>query len=543
MATRAPAARPFVQRIVMPPVRVEPVAGLDQHIHDGKLYLHLNDFLQLVLENDTGIHLIRLTLDTANDAVLSAHSPFDPLFTLNFNTLRSISPQFTQTSGAETLNSLAQNTQTGYSQLLSSGQRLSIGFSADRSSSNNRFAYFNPSIATGLNFSITQPLLRDRNNISNVAPLQIARTELLITSESSEAQIADNLVQAADQYWNAVQARDSIKVQQQALDLAQKSYDRDQHALQLGALPKLDIYQSEAQVARTRLALIQAQYNYREQIDALRQFIGADLEPKTRTIDVVLEDSPSAEDNTAPDTPVEQVIQEALRNRPELDSVQRQIYIDDMNARMARNSLRPRLDLTGQYSSSGQGGNEIPVTGPLGSGPSAFVPGGLGDSLHQLFAFNAPSYGFGLQLTFPVRNSAAEARLADALVSHAHDAYSMRQARQQVIQQVLFNDNQLHMTQAQIAAARTARDLAAKNVQAEQEKYLLGSTTIFEVLQAQVQLSQDETSLLAANIAFQKALISWRRVTWTLFQTLGLQVDPSRPSPALARNRTHPALP
>lgn len=516
-----PGGQAFTQRLSLPPVRVEPIGGLREHLQNGKLRLRLADFLQLVLQNDTGIHLMRLAMDTANDAVLSARSPFDPQLTLAFNTLRSIAPQYAQTSGAVTLNSLSQQSQAGFSELLPSGQRVSIDFTANRSSSNNRYAFFNPTILSGLNFTITQPLLRDRGNISNLAPLQMARTQLMITSDVTEAQIADSLVQAADQYWSAVQARDAIKVQQQALDLAQKSYDRDRHALQLGALPKLDIYQSEAQVARTRLALVQAQYAYREQLDALRQLIGADLDPQSRSIDIVLEDDPAPLPENVPDTPVNQAIDEALRNRPEIHSIQRQLHIDDLGARVARNSLRPRLDLTGQYSSAGEGGGQ----GPAYDGASAFVPGGLGDALHQLLAFNSPSYGFGVQLSFPVRNSAGEARLADALVAHAHDHYQMRQTRQQVIQQVLFADNQVHMAQAQIEAAQTARDLAAKNVQAEQQKYELGSTTIFEVLQAQVQLSQDETSLLAANIGFQKALIAYRRSTWTLFQTLGLRMD------------------
>lgn len=526
-----PGRQPFTQRLELPPVRVEPIGGLRAHLQNGKLRLRLADFLQLALQNNTGIHLMRLAMATANDAVLSARAPFDPQLQIAFNALRSIAPQYAQTSGAVTLNSLAQQSQAGFSELLPGGQHVSVDFTTNRSSSNNRYAFFNPTILSGLNFTVMQPLWRDRNNISNLAPLQMARTQLMITSDVTEAQIADSLVQAADQYWSAVQARDAIKVQQQALDLAQKSYDRDRHALQLGALPKLDIYQSEAQVARTRLALVQAQYAYREQLDALRQLIGADLNPQTRGIDIVLEDDPAPLLENVPNAPVNQAIDEALRERPETHSMQRQLSIDNLNARVARNSLRPRLDLTGQYSSAGEGGG----LGPAYDGASSFTPGGFSNALHQLFAFNSPSYGFGLQLTFPVRNSAGEARLADALVSHARDDYQMRQARQQIIQQVLYADNQLHMAQAQIEAARTARDLAAKNVQAEQQKYELGSTTIFEVLQAQVQLSQDETSLLAANIGFQKALVAYRRATWTLFQNLGLRIDPAGRGPALKR--------
>ena len=66
---------------------------------------------------------------------------------------------------------------------------------------------------------------------------------------------------AAGQYWDAVRARDNIKVLQQTLDLAQKSYDRDKQALDLGALASLDIYQSETQVAQRKTDLVQAQYS------------------------------------------------------------------------------------------------------------------------------------------------------------------------------------------------------------------------------------------------------------------------------------------
>src|SRR5439155_15597922 len=67
----------------------------------------------------------------------------------------------------------------------------------------------------------------DLGDLQFRTPLMIARTQLLITSEQSEARIADLVANATQQYWDAIQARDNIKVQQQAYDLAQKSYERD----------------------------------------------------------------------------------------------------------------------------------------------------------------------------------------------------------------------------------------------------------------------------------------------------------------------------
>ena len=80
---------------------------------------------------------------------------------------------------------------------------------------------------------------------------------------------------------------------QQTLDLAQKSYERDKQALDLGALASLDIYQSQTQVAQRKTDLVQAQYSYRAALDGLRRLIGADLTPDFRALEIVLEDDPA----------------------------------------------------------------------------------------------------------------------------------------------------------------------------------------------------------------------------------------------------------
>src|SRR5579872_2257947 len=220
-----------------PSVQVRQVEGVQDRIQAGKLYLRLKDFIALVLKNNTEINLVRLDVLTAADAILSAKAPFDPNLTASFNSTRTEQPQFTEIGGAQQLNSLSQLTQVGYQQTVLSGPTLNFGFTAARNSSNSQFFFFNPNIFTGLNFSVTQPLLQGRGNLQLRAPLMIARTQLLITSDQSEARIADLVTSAANQYWDAIQARDNIKVQQQAYELAEKSYDRDKTALDLGALP------------------------------------------------------------------------------------------------------------------------------------------------------------------------------------------------------------------------------------------------------------------------------------------------------------------
>jgi outer membrane protein len=505
----------------IPAVDVLPVQGIAERLVDGKLHLQLKEFLELVLKNNTGIAITRLDVYTAADAVTAAHAPYDPLFIASFQALRSSSPQFTEISGAPTLTGLTDTSLLNYQQTFPTGQIVSANFTATRSSTNDSFDFYNPNTFGFLTFQVLQPLWRDRNNIENRGPLEIARSELQITSERSAASIADTVEQAAIQYWSAIRDRDSIRVQQQNYDLAQKSYAHDKQALDLGALATLDIFQSESQVADRRRGVVEAEYTYKASLDGLRRLIGADLTPQFRAIEIVLEDDPAALPPRSLVLPFEQALEKAQHLRPELSAARRQIGVDEISANIARNALKPRLDLTAQGQASGLSGISAAVIGPLGVTTPAASTGFL-SNLGQTLGFEYPGYGGQLQLTLPLRNSTASAQLSDALVSKTRDRYNERLVQEQIILDVRQAINGIELASATIEAAVKARDLSVKNVGAEQQKYELGATTAFELLNSQSQLATSESALLDANVVYQQAWINYQRATWTLLDGLGI---------------------
>ncbi|HXJ39681.1 MAG TPA: TolC family protein [Bryobacteraceae bacterium] len=508
-------------------VRIRDVEGLDTRITDGKLTLHLRDFLELALLNSTDIHIARMDVYTAANQVLANRAIFDTALNLGFTAIRSVSPQTSQIGGASTLSSLNQNSFISMQQVLPTGQTFSSTFSSARNSTNSAFNLFNPSISGNLGFTFLQPLLQNRNGIQFRAPQEIARTQLTITSRQSEARIADLIAAAAGQYWDAVRSRDNIKVQLQTLELAKKSYDRDKQALDLGALAALDIFQSETQVAERQRDLVQAQYAYRLAVDNLRRLIGADLTPELRRMEIELADDPSVAPPDAIVLGPEEALEAALRIRPEMDAVHRRLTIDDLNARVARNLMTPRLDLSIQGSGVGLGGNKIAVSGPLGI-VSPAAPGGLGDTLSQVLGFNSPTYGAGIQLSIPTRSTAARAQLSDALVARTRDLYAERQVGQQIAQDVRQALNSISLATAAIEAGNRARDLARRNVDAAQQKYELGTITAFELLDSQSRLATAESALLNSHVGYQQAWVSYQRATWTLLDRLGMVLETPR---------------
>jgi len=493
-------------------VQVHDVEGLDKHIADGKLRLRIHDFLELVLKNSADIQLTRMDVYSAANRITAAKAPFDPFFAPGYSTQRTLtapSPFFLSQGAASNLD---QQSTINYSQLLPSGQTIGSTFTLARISG---AGYSSPELFGTLQFTVIQPLLRNRSNIENRAPLTLASSQLNVTSQLSEAAIGVSVAEAARQYWQAILSRDSIYVQQQSLELALKAYERDKKALDLGAISKLDILQSETQVAERNRDLIQARFQYTAALDGLRRLIGADVTPGLRSTELVLEDEASSVSAIGSVLPFEEALAKALEARPEIKAATERISIDELNARVARETFVPRLDL------SLNGGSSGPAAA---FGSTGIVYPGLTETLRQVLAFNYPSYGLGLTMTIPFRNSNGQANLADALVSKTRDAYQRRQAQEQVILDVRQAINSIDLAKATIDAAVRARDLAQRNVEAERQKYELGTITSFEFLDSQTRLSGAESSLLNAYVGYQEAYVSYQRATWTLLDGLGIVV-------------------
>lgn len=523
-------------------IEVKDVQGLSQRIVDGKLHLHLREFLELMLKNSPDVQIARLDVYTAASQIISAKSPFDPSIGLEFTAERSISPVLfssgisssvpgTGTTGTggisgaqvslpQTINSLSQNSTVTYNQILPTGQTLGTSFNSYRSSGDS---YSSPLTYGILNFTFTQSLLQNRTGLQYRGPLMVAKTQLQITSEQSEATIAQALANAAVLYWEAVSARDNIRIEQLTVDLAKKSYEHDKLALQLGALARLDIFQSETQVAERNRDLVQAEYRYKTQLDGLRRLIGADLTPELRNTELVLEDDAAALPSKASILPFESSLAQALRDRPDFKAAAQAISVDKLNERVARDSLQPRLDLTAIGGATGPGLNQVGAGSSLGV-PATPYPG-IGETLRQVIAFDYPSYGFSLQLTFPFRNSTAKANLANSLVQKAKDEYTKRKTQEQITLDVRQAMDSIELAEASIGAAVEARDLARKNVEAEQQKYELGSITAFELLDSQSRLASAESALSNAYVTYQEANVNYQLATWTLLDGLGMVVE------------------
>src|SRR5215469_7089519 len=490
---------------------------LRAYVVDGKLRLSLRDAIALTLENNTLVRVQETQVEFSKFSLLGAHSPFDPVVTSSYNLTDNTSPPVSLLQGTGGINvnvkTTTQFAQFNYSQTFQSGTNVQAGITSGNSFTNNSFYLFNPYITSALVFQVTQPLLRNGWLFANQAPLIIARRNLEQSRATFEAEVNNSILQAVTQYWAVVQARGNLEVAKSSMDAAQTTYKRDKRALELGALPPLDIYRSESQVASRRVQVIQSEYALKQTEDALRLTIGADPDPYFQALDLELTEKPEP-DGEMRTIDVGTALQEALRKRPEFDAARASLANDDTRIRLAHNHRLPELDLIGSYASQGVGGTQFNAAGQKTTS----------SSVNQLLGFGYPQYVAQLNLNLPIRNRAAQAEMGTALVSRRNDLYSERLLREQVTLDVSNAVHQLEEAKLSIVAGKESLDLANKTMASEQRKYELGSGTIFLVLEAQTEVAAAQQTLLQAEVGYQLALAAVDHATGDLLDPYHIQI-------------------
>jgi outer membrane protein TolC len=503
--------------------KLTPPQHLREFVKDGKLSLRLRDAILLALENNSNIQIDETQVETQKFLLLGAYKPFDPLFQGVLNGNRYSYPGYTQLQGVgdnsyATQNILTQLFQATYTQTFATGTTFAANISSNRTSTNNSFYFYNPYYNSTVGLQFTQPLLRNAGRFVNNAPLVIARRGLHQSQASFQAQVNDAILQVVTQYWAVVQARGNFDVERKSFDAADASYQHDKRALELGALPPLDIYRSQAEVAARRLVSIQGEYALKQAQEALRLTIGADQDPGTTDLDFDLTETPEPAGEIADVDPAE-TLAKALAARPEIVAADDAVANDETSVSVARNGLKPDLSLTGFYQSSGAGGNEYNLnTGQL------IAPGGFGSSFGQTFGFGYPGYGGALTLNLPLRNRGAKANLGTALVARRRDLLTGQQTRELIVRQVSDSVHQLEEAKLTLEAGKTSYDLAQKSLTADQRKYELGAETNFFVLDSQTRLAQAELDLLQTEINYQIARATVDHATGGLLEAYRVQI-------------------
>jgi outer membrane protein len=563
---------------------------LDNLVKDGKIYLSLSDAIALAIENNYDIAIARYDLDIADTDILRTKAGFSPLGVssgvvsgtlggsasvlttgggpggttggsggagsgaqgLSLTTAgagpapelldpnitgiidfqRARQPQSnTLFSGGKT--SLTTNTnlyEFGYNQGFVTGTALQAQITNDRITSDNPFTAYSPELNSVFKATVTQHLLQGAGIWINKRFMYQAMNDRRIANSGFREQILYTVNQVESIYWGLVGAYEDVQAHQRALDQSTKLSSDTHKQLEIGTMAPLDVVQADSTVATDKQALINSQnvLNYQQQI--IKQAIARNLnDPALATAPVIPTDRITLDQLTEESQPVEQLVQDAFKNRPELEQAALTLRNDEITLKGARNQLLPALDVYGYYGSSALGGSQSPNWTNFQTGkpnpPGTIPSSGYGTVLANLFNSTAPDKGVGFSMTIPIRNRSAQAQQERSLMEYRQAELRLAQLYTQIRMQVVNAQFALTNDRAEVQASLAARDYAQQSLDAEQKKLHLGASTTANVLLQERNLATAENNLIAANAAFAKDRAGLYQVLATTLQHYGINLQ------------------
>lgn len=565
------APKPF-PNLVAPykPISVGPAVltnspRLDQMVQDGKLTLSLQDAVELALQNNLDIIVQRYNPWLADTSVLkaqaggiggvppgalfagsSANVPFlnfDPTLTSTFSIDdRNIPVNNPLTSGTGTgISALSRLTihtstfNTQYSQGFHTGTTFFTAWDNTRSSSSSLANLFNPSVQSSIFVGFQQQLLNGFGTKVNTRNIRIAKNNRKIADLAFSQQAITTITNTITAYWELVFARENVKVQQQAVTVAEKLYNDNKKQLEIGTMAPLDVTRAESELATDRQNLIVAQTVQLQQQQVLKNAISKNpLAPNVINLEIIPSDLPSRpEAIEAPS--FEQAVSEAFAKRPDIQEQVINIQNGQIDLSATRNALLPTATLTAQYGTVGLAGNQTqiltshtvagaPLVDATGTPVNVFFPAtvvdssqvvkaGLGDAVSSVFHNNFPDYNVQLNVSIPIRNRSAQADNQRAILTQRQLEAGMQQLKNSALLDVRNTFIALEQDRARVEAASKARELQQQTFDAEQKKYQLGASTVYLVIQTQRDLISAQgtelralTDLVEAKANYERAL-------------------------------------
>ncbi len=354
-----------------------------------------------------------------------------------------------------------------------------------------------------IGLTATQPLLKNFWVDGTRLAISVAKNRLQYSELGLRQQIITTVTAVETAYFELIYAREFVKVQQEALVLAQTQLKDDKKRVEIGVSAELGgtIEQDEAQVAQSRANLIAAEKALSEDQNTLKSLL---TDNYAQWHDVAIE--PTETLLAAPQSfDLQDSWGKGMTQRPDLLQARLDVEQQGIQLRYDRNQLFPQLDLVGSFGYNGAGQE-------------------FNNTFDQYGAASRPFYSYGAQLSIPLSNVKARNTLKISKVTEKTLLLTLKSKEQSVMVEIDNAVNSAKSAWESLDATQKARIFAEAALKAEQGKYAAGKSTTFTVLQLQSNLTSARSQEIRALANYNEALTNLAQQEGSTLQRRNLDV-------------------
>ena len=473
------------------------------------LSLSLEDCILKAMKNNIGVAIEILNPELSDLGISLAREKFLPSLNLSYNKRDTVRTSASFLESADLVSTIRGSYTADISQLVPTGGTFSIAIDGYKSDTSQRLQTINPSYGTTLTFSFNQPLLRNFGLKLTRREIIIARNNLDISESQLQRVLQQTVYNVEEAYWNLVSSIENLKVRQQSLGLAQELLEKNKRAVEVGTLAQIEILSAESAVASRQADILQAQAAVKDNEDRLKIILNITAEGIPEDINIVPADKPALEERRIT---LDEALRTAMANRPDLQGTRLGIKNQEMNLSFAKNQLLPNLSFSASYWSPGLSGTYYiydqahPFDPPIG-----IVEHGSSEAWKDTFNFKYENWSAGITLDIPLNSVFSRANYAQAKVNLEQSQLRLKDAEQQIFLEVKSAVRAVQTNFERVQAYKAARELAERTLEAEEEKFKVGISTPYFVLQYQTELTTAQTNELGAVIDYNLSLARLQR--------------------------------
>jgi len=353
-----------------------------------------------------------------------------------------------------------------------------------------------------VSLGVVQPLIKDFWINPTRLNITILKNRVKWSDLGLRLRIMDIVTQVEFAYYDLKASDENVKVQEHAVELAERLLAENRKRVEVGTLAPLDEKQSESQVATRKADLMTTLRNRAVFENVLKQLItdnfaslaSVSIEPSDPLVAQLqlfsLQDSWS----------------KGLNQRP--DFLQRKLDVEQQGIRVKinRNELYPQLDAK---AGGGYAGSTDEYSGVFG----------------DIAGRDQPFYYFGGTLRYPLGNQTARNNYKASKAEYEVTLLALKKLEQDIMIQI---DNDIKLAQSnfeRVIATRKAREYAEAALVAEQKKLESGKSTSFFVLSLQNDLTAARSDEIAARVQYVRSLARLAQDEGSTLQRRGINVQ------------------
>jgi outer membrane protein len=472
--------------------------GTFKDLSGGEIFnVGIQDSILRALENNPTVTIQRLNAEVTSTSVEEQRAAFDPQVTVSANK-NSTKTEAQLGTRPEPIQLTTERTRLniGISETIPTGTTLSLNSNITGSVS----SLYTDQAVGNLEISITQSLLQGFGTGANLASLRKAKLDVDISQAELKA-FAENLVARVEKaYWSLYLAGEKISIQKESLALAERQLNESMERVAVGKLAEIELAAVNAEAASRREALIDAQSSYEK---ARLQFLYL-LNPRGEDMWAMMPatiDKPFVPEDAMDKVTAHEKL--GLKYRADLQQARLSMEKGELDVQQTKNGLLPRLDFFLTYGKNSYAESFSDATPDPGSPYS--------------------SLNTGLTLTIPFPNRKAKARYDRSLKSMEQMKLSLKNMERLVELDIRSAYIEAVKTRQMIEATKVTRELQQKNMDAELEKFRVGKSTNFLVLQAQRNFTAAKLDESGAMVGYLNALIDLYQMQGTLLERRGIE--------------------